>query len=164
MSKPISKTISFYGNIDQVLEMFRTPAFLEELSKKSVSHSHKVDLTDTKATVYLEIETDKIPSLFKKLVDKTVKFFDTQELPLVHVSGTDTKGERTILTSVKQARAKATVLFNATQSGCDVTYDGKVKFDFPIGAGAIEGELLEIVIAGLDELEVLGNAWLSQAV
>jgi len=164
MSKSLNKTITFNGTINQVLEMFRTVAFLDELAKESLSHSHNIDLTDTSATVYLEIETDEIPSLLKKFVGKTVKIFDTQELPLVHLSGGETKGERTIRTSVKQARVSATVLFEDVPTGCSVTYDGKVKFDIPFGAGGGEGELLKIVIAGLDELEELGNRWLAREI
>ena len=157
MSKPFNKTITFNRTVDQVLEMFREPSFLDRLSENSISHSHKVDMTDSGVTVYLEIETDKIPSLLKKFVGKTVKIFDTQELPLVHVPGTETKGELSIRTSIKQARVNATVTFNDTPSGCTVTYDGKVKVDIPIGASGIESELLKIIIAGLDELEELGN-------
>ena len=66
-------------------------------------------------------------------------------------------GKRTIRTSVKKAKANASVVFSDVPSGCAVTYNGKVKFDIPLGTGAIEGILLDIVFACLDELETLGN-------
>jgi Protein of unknown function (DUF2505) len=161
MSKQFSKTINFKGTVDQVLEMFRSPKFLEKIAKESISHSIKVDFSGNFASVYLEIETDEIPSLAKKLVGRTITIFDTQELPLKHVESGVTTGKRTIRSSVKQIQAEADLKFESTSDGSKVLYEGKVKFDFPVGKSKAEKELLEIVITGINKLEKMGNRWLS---
>jgi hypothetical protein len=162
MSKSFSETISFNGTVDQVLEMFRTPAFLDLVAKGTVSHSHKVEISGSEASVYLETKTDKIPSEFKKIFGKTVTIFNSQVLPLVQELHVETNGVQKIRTSVKQAQADSAVTFVPTAEGCSVTYAGHVKFDFPIGAGKAESKLLKIVISGITELERIGNEWLDQ--
>ena len=161
MTKQFSKELSFIGTVDQVLEMFRSPEFLDMLAKESLSYDTKVDVVGPVAFVYLEIKTDEIPSLAKKLVGRTITIFDTQELPLKLVSNEETTGKRTITSSVKQIQADADLKFESTAEGSKVFYEGKVIFDFPVGKAKAEEELLQIVIAGLDELEEIGNQWLT---
>ena len=44
MSKRFSETMSFNGIVDQVLEVFRTPTFLDLVAAGTVFHSHKVEI------------------------------------------------------------------------------------------------------------------------
>jgi hypothetical protein len=162
MSKQFSKTINYLGTVDQVLEMFRTPEFLDLLAKDAVSSKKKIDVTGRGVTVYLEIETDEIPGPLKRFFGKTLTLVDTQELPFESTLDEEAKGTRTIKVSEKRASASANVLFDLTLAGCAVTYDGELTIELPVGSGVAESLARKFILAGLNELEIIGNEWLSE--
>lgn len=162
MSKQFNKTISFNGSVDQILDMFRSESFHEALAHESTSHSFKLEIKDNSALVSSVIETHQMPSDFKKLIGKSLKIFTEQKLPLSAIDDDETCGVQKIQASVKQASANANLRFYAVGSRCEVTYVGKVKFDFPIGASKAESILLKFVLKGIDELEDIGNRWLEE--
>lgn len=163
MSKKFEKSIVFNSDPDRVLEMFRSPDFLGLLASEAVSHSQDIKLHGDRVSIRFEIETDQIPSIVKKFVGKTLKIYDNQELPVTFSADSEAKGSRTIRTSIKQATAQASITFRPKMDRTEVLYEGSVKFDIPIASGKFEKELLELVLSGLDELEAIGNDYLSKS-